>query len=173
MADNGSSFSNKLLETLAMGSLQNLMNGNAAGNIQQSQQQQQYSGKGGGGQWYRGGRGFGHTLRQQPQAPGLHEKVDKLSETLANIARAQPHLLAQQPTFQQSTPMPATGQPIAAPAMQPTTNGQPLLFSPAFPQNPANPPTTTPLPPAWYSSSHPYQYAVYALEPTRPHRCCM
>ena len=110
-----------------MGSLQNLMNGNAAGNNQQPQQFQYQQGKGGGGQWYshyRGGRGFGHTQRQQPQGPGLHEKVDKLSEALAEIAKAQPQLIAQQPAS-----MPATGQPVVAP-MPPPTNGQPLLFSP-------------------------------------------
>ena len=32
----------------------------------------------------------------EPQGPGLHEKVDKLSEALANIAKAQPQLFAQQ-----------------------------------------------------------------------------
>ena len=139
MTDNGSAFSNKLLETLAMGSLQNRMNGNSAGNNQQPQQMQYPQGKGAGGQWYRGGRGFGHSLRQQPQGPGLHEKVDKLSEAIASFAKAQPHLFAQQPTFQQPTPMPATGQPVVTPAMQPTSNGQPLFFSPSLPPNTTHP----------------------------------
>ena len=67
MADNGSTFSNnELIETLAMGSLQSMMNGNNMGNNHFPQQPQYQSGKGGGGQWYRGGRDFGHTLRQQP-----------------------------------------------------------------------------------------------------------
>ena len=91
MTDNGSAFSNKLIETLAMGSLQNLMNSNAAGNNQQPQQLQYHQGKGGGGQWYshyRGGRGSGHTQRQQPQGPGLHEKVDKGWFSEASVCHA-------------------------------------------------------------------------------------
>ena len=144
MADNGSTFGNKLLETLAMGSLQSMMNGNAAGNNIPPQQPQYGQGKGGGGQWFRGGRGYGHIQRQQQQGPGLHEKVDKLSEAIANIAKTQPQLLAQQATFHQPLPMPATGQPVATPQMQPTPNGQPLFFSPALPPNPASTTMATP-----------------------------
>ena len=105
MTDNGSNFGNKLLETLAMGSLQNLMNSNTTGN-NQGQQPQYNHGKGGGGNWFRGGRGLGHSLRQQHQGPGLHEKVDKLSETLENIAKAQPQLFGQQAAFHLPTQMP-------------------------------------------------------------------